>query len=320
MSEVTPIDQGHPAGLALAMRGEIPGADGIDPALFEAIVRRTIESIDVESPDDKKWYQRLSGKTVTAAVFSFLLVAIQGVVQGESWRGLTQFARLIHITGAATQGVPLTLDGVSTLSALLALRAELNDESSARERASMYAFTLSSCAANYWGGMHFGGQTEALYFGGMSLAVMIVFDILLRQIRVSIRRRKGRKGNHVPQFGLLNWVLYPALTFSALALAVKEGHETASGAIEAAKQARQARKDAAAEAEAAKQYADLPALAIDTATLTSMNAQARLAVAFGALGKTDVPAAVAMLKQHGAPVDSSHAYKVRRELLEGGQS
>ena len=65
---------------------------------------------------------------------------------------------------------------------------------------------------------------------------------------------------------------------------------------------------------------DLPVLPIDTATLTGMSAGHRLAVAFGVLGRTDIPAAVALLKQHGAPVDSSHAYKVRTQILEGGQS
>lgn len=250
----------------------------------------------------------LSGKSVTAAVFAVVLIGVQAVVQTESWTGLTGFARLIHITGAATQGVPITLDGVSTVSALLALRAELNDEASGRERMALYLFTLASCAANYWHGMHSGGIEGALYFGGMSLAVTFVFDMLLRQIRRSIQRRKGRRSTHVPQFGLTHWLRYPSLTYTAWSLAIKDGHETSAEAFEAARQAIDG-----------SQYPDLPELPIDHTTLAGMTAPARLAVAFGAIGKTDVPAALALLRKHGTPIDSSHAYKVRAAMLEGGQ-
>jgi hypothetical protein len=51
-----------------------------------------------------------------------------------------------------------------------------------------------------------------------------------------------------------------------------------------------------------------------------MSAAHRLAVAFGAIGRTDVPAALALLKQNGAGIDPSHAYKVRSAILEGGAS
>ena len=263
-----------------------------------------------------------TGKTVTAAAFGVLLVGIQTVVQAESWRGLADFARLIHITGTEVQGVPLTLDGVSTTAALLALRAELSDESSTRERAAMYAFTFASSAANYWAGSISGGTQGALYFGGMSLAVMFVFDMLLRQIRLAVRRNAGRRGRKMPQFGLLQWIRYPRLTFRAGSIALAEGVEDPQEALDAAKTEAEFKAETArAEAEAAAIAAmDLPVLPIDAAVLAGMNATHRLAVAFGVLGKTDIPAAVALLKKHGAPVDSSHAYKIRPQILEGGQS
>jgi hypothetical protein len=252
-----------------------------------------------------------SGKAVTAAAFGVLLVGIQGVVQAESWRGLAGFGRLIHIAGTATQGVPLTLDGVSTIAALLALKAELSDESSGRERAAMYAFTAMSCAANYWHGSVTGGIEGALYFAAMSLAVMFVFDLVLRQIRLAVRRSAGRRNRKRPQFGLVHWARYPRLTFRAWSLALALGIEDPQEALAAAR----------VEVEAAAVAAmDLPVLPIDAATLAGMSAASRLAVAFGALGKTDVPAALALLRQHGAPIDSSHAYKVRSQILEGGVS
>lgn len=324
MTEVTPIGQAAPLGLALAVREEIPGAADVDPDVIEAIAARAAAAHGAQPPADKKWHQRLgariTGRSVTSVGFSLLLVGIQGVVQAESWRGLTGFGRLIHITGAAVQGVPITLDGVSTLAALLALKAELDDESSYRERLALYGFTLASCAANYWHGMHSGGVGEALYFGGMSLAVAIVFDFVLRQIRLRGRRVKGRRGKPVPQFSLQQWLVDPGLTFLAKRLAIKHGIETTDAALDAARAERKARADARQQAEEDAQYKDLPALAIDAAVLSGMSARDRLAVAFGATGDTNVPAALAMLRKHDAGIDSSHAYKLRAELLEGAQS
>jgi hypothetical protein len=176
----------------------------------------------------------------------------------------------------------------------------------------MYVFTAMSCAANYWHGSVSGGIEGALYFAGMSLAVMFVFALVLRQIRLAVRRQAGRRTRKMPQFGLLQWARYRRLTFRAWSLALAdESLRTPQEALDAAK----------AEAETAAVAAmNLPVLAIDAATLAGMNAAHRLAVAFGALGRTDVPAAIALLKQHGAAIDSSHAYKVRSQILEGGQS
>jgi hypothetical protein len=72
-----------------------------------------------------------------------------------------------------------------------------------------------------------------------------------------------------------------------------------------------------AEAIAAAEVADLPALDLDAEVLAAMSARDRLAAAFGALGRVDVPAAVALLAERGAPVDDSHAYQVRRAMLDG---
>jgi hypothetical protein len=283
--------------------------EGLDPDVYAAILDAAAARLADQAPEPKR--RRLSGKAVTSGVLGTLLVGVQGIVQAESWRGLTGFAHLIHITGLATQGVPVTLDGVSTAAALLALKAELSDESSGRERAAMYAFTAMSCAANYWHGLVSGGIQGALYFAAMSAAVMFVFDLVLRQIRLAVRRNAGRRNRKMPQFGPLQWLRYPRFTFRAASLALALGIENPQEALELA------RADADAAAAAAM---DLPVLAIGPDVLAGMNAAGRLAVAFGALGRTDVPAAVALLKQHGCPVDQSHAYKVRSQLLEGGQS
>jgi hypothetical protein len=297
--------------------------EDLDPDVYAAILDAAAARLAGQVSEPKPKRLRLpSGKTITAAAFGVLLVGIQGIVQAESWRGLTGFARLIHITGIATQGVPLTLDGVSTTAALLALKAELSDESSSRERAAMYVFTAMSCAANYWHGAVSGGIEGALYFAGMSLAVMFVFDLVLRQIRLAVRRQAGRRNRKMPQFGPTQWARYPRLTFLAWSLALANGIETPQEALAAARAELKRRAEAdRAEAELAALAAmDLPVLPISADVLVGMTASHRLAVAFGVIGKTDIPAAVALLKQHGAPVDSSHAYKIRPQILEGAQS
>lgn len=297
------LEDSNPAGDQL---------EGLDPEVYAVLPDAPAAALaDYQAEPVPRERRRPSGKTVTAGAFGVLLVGVQGIVQAESWRGLTGFARLIDITGLAAQGVPITLDGVSTAAALLALKAELSDESSGRERAAMYVFTAMSCAANYTNGLATGGIRGALYFAAMSLAVMFVFDLVLRQIRLAVRRNAGRRGRKMPQFGALYWLRYPRLTFRAASIALAEGIETPQEALAAAR--------AAAET-AAVAAMNLPVLAIDGATLAGMSAAHRLAVAFGALGKTDVPAAIALLRQHGAPVDSSHAYKVRSAILEGGAS
>jgi Protein of unknown function (DUF2637) len=177
----------------------------------------------------------------------------------------------------------------------------------------MYAFTLASCAANYWHGSVSGGIEGALYFAGMSLAVMFVFDLLLRQIRLAVRRRAGRRARKMPQFGVVQWLRYPRLTFRAWSLALADG-------IEAPQEALNTARDRAALDKEIAEAAGLPELPIDTEVLAAMDASHRLAVAFGAIGKADVQPALAMLRKAGAPVDSSHAYKVRSQILSGAQS
>jgi Protein of unknown function (DUF2637) len=245
---------------------------------------------------------------LTAVAFSVLLLLVEAVIAYESWGGLVGFGHLINL-GSRAIGVPVTLDGVGLLAALIALRAELEGESSGMARATLAVFTLASCAANWWHGQHTGGLGAALYLGGMSVAVAWVFGLILRQLRREDRRRAKRLSDPLPKFGLAHWIRYPGLTSLALSLAIRDGHKTPREALEAAKTVR-----------AAAGLAKLPPLPLDTATLTAMTAQARLAVAFGAIGKTDIPAALELLKARGVPIDQSHAYQVRKALLSGSEA
>jgi hypothetical protein len=224
------------------------------------------------------------------------LLAVEGVIFAESWRGLVGFAGAVGIHGVAASGVPISLDGVAIISSLIALRAELAGESSLAARLAMVAFTSASAAANTWHGWRTGGTGAALYFGGMSVAVALVFALVLREIRHEDRRAAGRVTDRLPKFSAAHWLRYPRLTWRAWSLSVRDGHTSPREAFSAA---------AAAE---------LPAVEMDADVLAAMTPRDRIITAFGAVGALDVPKAMALLDRYGAAADSSHAYQVRRSL------
>jgi hypothetical protein len=170
----------------------------------------------------------------TAGILAAVLLGVEAVIVAESWRGLTGFAHLIGITGVAAWGVPITLDGVSLVAALVALRAELAGEASGLYRVTLFAFTAASCVANYWHGRTTGGEQAALYLGGMSIAVAVVFALALRQIRHEDRRRAGTVTGRLPRFSTAHWTRYPGLTWRAWSLAVRDGHTSPRDALDAA--------------------------------------------------------------------------------------
>src|SRR5215472_10246235 len=176
-------------------------------------------SIDLHT-DQKAQRPAVSGHAWTAPLLALVLLAVEAVIVAESWLGLTGFAHLIGINGRAAWGVPVTLDGVSLVAALVALRAELAGEASGVYRATLFAFTAASAAANYWHGRQTGGQEAALYLGGMSVAVAVVFALALRQIRHEDRRRAGTVTARLPRFSVAHWARYPRLTWRAWSLAV----------------------------------------------------------------------------------------------------
>lgn len=235
----------------------------------------------------------------SAVALALALIGVEVVIAAESFAGLVGFAHLIGIHGAAAYGVPVTLDGVALVAALLALRAELVGESSAMPRAALYLFTAASALANWWHGAHSDGVPAALYYGGMSLAVTIMFALVLRGLRAEDRRRAHLVSDRLPKFSAPLWARYPALTFRAWSLAVLRGYPTPREAVNAAL------------------AGELPTVELDAEMLAAMSPKDRLTVAFGAVGALDVPKALALLERHGCPVDQSHSYVVRRALLAG---
>jgi hypothetical protein len=253
---------------------------------------------------DVSWWRSVRWSAVAPAVaLAVALIGVEAVIAAESFGGLVGFAQLIGIHGAAAYGVPVTLDGVGLVAALMALRAELSGESSAMPRAALFAFTGASAVANWWHGEHAEGTPAALYYGGMSLAVTIMFALVLRQLRAEDRRRAGLVAERLPKFSGPLWLRYPGKTWRAWSLAVLHGHRTPREAMNAAL--------------AEELAAEVPAVELNAEQLAALAPRDRLIAAFGAVGSVDVPKALALLERHGAPVDQSHAYQIRKAITAG---
>jgi hypothetical protein len=255
---------------------------------------------DTRNPDTDRQAPEHGRRTVPATVLAAAMLTVELIVAAESFLGLVGFAHLIGITGVAAHGVPITLDGVALIAALLALRAELARESSGLYRLTLFGFTAASAAANAWHGMKAGGLEAALYLGGMSLAVTWLFMLSLRQIRTADRRTAGMVTERLPHFSGWHWARYPGRTFRGWSLAIRDGHETARAALDAA--------------DIATAAAELPPIEIDAAVLAAMTHKERLILAFGTVGELSVPKALAVLKDKGAAVDQSTAYQIRKAL------
>jgi hypothetical protein len=234
----------------------------------------------------------VSAARVASVAFAVVLLTVEGVIVAESWRGLTGFAGLIGIRGVAAWGVPVTLDGVALIAALVALRAELAGESSSIYRVTLFAFTAASAAANWWHGRHVGGTEAALYLGGMSLAVAWVFALVLRQVRREDRRKAGRVTDQLPRFSSAHWLRYPRLTWRAWSLSVRDGYSSSRAALDAA---------------AGAELPDVPA-DVELAELPKADA-IRIALAHN---DGSVIAAQRWLADRGVSVDRAYAHDVKR--------
>jgi hypothetical protein len=105
----------------------------------------------------------------------------------------------------------------------------------------------------------------------------------------------------------MRWSMAPGETFGAWRLAILDRISDPAEALTKLAARR-------AERQAAKQSRTLPVLDLTSQVLSALGARERLTVAFGALGRVDVPAALAMLSERETPVDQSYAYKLVREL------
>jgi hypothetical protein len=201
------------------------------------------------------------------------------------------------LVGQVVMGV--ALESIAVYLAWHAHVAQMADDSSLRLRLAAYAFALVIASMNY---SHYAGPgwrpTFAAVAVGLSSAISPwLWGIHSRRVSRDALKAAGLIEGHALRLGSTRWTWHPVRSARVMWHATWEGITDPAAAL------------AAADAR------ELPVVDLDAETLNVMSARDRLAWAFGAVGAVDVPKALALLRQIGAPVDDSHAYQVRRAMF-----
>jgi hypothetical protein len=196
--------------------------------------------------------------------------------------------------------VAAALESVAVYLAYHAHVAQVSNDSSLRLRLASYLFALGIAAMNY---SHYASYWRptfpAVAFALMSASSPWLWAVHSRRTSRDTLLAQGQIDHHAVRLGATRWLWHPIRSAKVMWVATWEGITTPAEAI------------------AAADAAELPALELDTETLAAMSGQARLAAAFGAIGAVDMPRALALLKERGAPLDQSHGYQLRKIMLDG---
>jgi hypothetical protein len=249
------------------------------------------------SPAPRPWY-RPRAATLAAAAFAAVPVVL---VNAVAFAGQLAFLRTHlawHLPGQIMMAV--ALEAVAVYLAFHAHIAQLANDSALRLRLASYAFALVIGAMNYSHyAAHWRPTFPAVAIGLMSASSPWLWAVHSRRMSRDALLAQGLIEHHAVRLGSTRWAWHPVRSARVMWHATWEGVTNP------------------AEALAAARVRDLPALALDAETLAAMPGQARLAAAFGAIGAVDMPRALALLKDRGAPLDQSYGYQLRRQMIEG---
>jgi hypothetical protein len=239
---------------------------------------------------------RRAGRIVAAAVPVVLvnLVAFAGQVSALN-------ADLPAWPPIARVALAVALESVAVYLAWHAHLAQLANDSALRLRLAAYGFALGIAALNYshFAGPHWRPTFPAVAVALCSAASPWLWGVHSRRVSRDRLMAAGLVEPHALRLGGTRWTWHPWRSARVMWLATWQGITDPAEALAAA---------------AAR---ELPAPALDAELLAAMTGRDRLAVAFGALGRADVPAALALLDGRGAPIDQSEAYKHRAAMLDG---
>lgn len=197
----------------------------------------------------------------------------------------------------------VALESIAIYLAYHAHVAQLANDSAMRLRLASYAFALVIAAMNYSHyADHWRPTFAAVALGLMSASSPWLWAIHSRRTSRDALLAQGLVEHHALRLGSTRWAWHPFRSAKVMWLATWEGITGPAEAI------------------AAAAAAELPMLDMSVDVLAALPARDRLAVAFGAIGAADVPKALALLTERGAPVDQSHAYQCRRAMLETGRA
>lgn len=250
------------------------------------------------------------------AASALALVAVVGAPAAASWHGLMRFGtRELGLSGGWELLVPISLDGAALYAALLAVRAVLAGDSAIWARVLTCTYALAAAGFN----AHAATSTAAaLFYAGMSISAVVLWDTTLRALRRDQLRALGYVQGASARYRALRWALAPSETGQAWRAAVLEDVPDPRTALAMVRgEVVASRPDPTPPDGGTPQVvADptTPEVVTHTPRALPVGTKAdAVRSAFDALGKRDVPAALAWLADRDITVDRSYAYTVSWE-------
>jgi hypothetical protein len=157
-----------------------------------------------------------------------------------AWIGQIQYARTIMgwpLPGAVVFAAGFELSTVYV--ARLDWKARGEGDHGLVFRAATWVFAALAATMNYWhaAGPGLRPNGEAVSYGAMSLAGVVLWELLSTYRHRSRLRAAGTLPPRRPRFGLARWVWFPRVTHLARLLALREGHTLTEQAWRAALEA-----------------------------------------------------------------------------------
>jgi len=191
----------------------------------------------------------------------------------------------------------------------LALRATIVRDSAVGPRALLWGFVVASAVANWYHAVRTTGVPAALFFSGMSLASVALFEVVLRQLRRAALRDVEAIEDPLPRFRLLRWLRFFPETWAAWSLALRFGLTRPADALVVHWERTGQFRDHTVESTPDPQ-------AVLVERLRSATKAQALRIAFTELGSLDVMAALEWLDDHGiTPPSRTYAFVIKKDLL-----
>jgi hypothetical protein len=154
-----------------------------------------------------------------------------------AWIGQMQYARTIMgwpLAGAIVFAAGFELSTVYV--ARLDWKARGEGDNSIVFRAATWMFAALAATMNYWHAAEpgFRPNGEAVSYGAMSIAGIMLWELLSTYRHRSKLRAAGKLPPRRPRFGLARWVWFPRVTHLARLLALRDGHTQTEQAWRAA--------------------------------------------------------------------------------------
>lgn len=252
--------------------------------------------------------RRLVSDRTELAVGVFGAVALTVVVLAPElvlWRALVPFSRSeLGLADGWEFLPPLMFGAAGAACAVLALRAVLAGRAAVVERVLTFAYAFSGAAVASWYEAHQGRPAAALVFAGAAASAPLLWDRVLRHLAWRWLDAAGVIERPLPRFRPLRWVFDFGNTRDAWLLALREGITTPDQALAVLRMRREGVPTPAPRVELAAPIAELAGMTKVEALRT---AWAALEVEVPAT--SDVPPALAWLRDRGVDVNESYAYQ-----------